>query len=58
MDEKLDELKRNMTADLPPQAATFIGGILDKLKNGTSEADKIAGIVSQCQSILILFSFN
>lgn len=41
----LDELKRNLTTGLPPDAAAIVEGILDNLKNTSSDSMKtVAGV--------------
>lgn len=44
-DAKLDEIKRNLTDGLEPHVASLVGGVLDKLKNDTTDMEKLQGIV-------------
>lgn len=44
-DVKLDEIKKNLTAGLEPHVASLVGGVLDKLKNDTTDTEKLQGIV-------------
>lgn len=44
-DAKLEEVKKNLTTGLEPHVALLVGSVLDKLKNDTSDTDKLHGIV-------------
>lgn len=45
LDLQLDEIKRNLTTGLPPEAAALIDGIVENVRNMSTDSLKTAGAV-------------